>query len=277
MSGGVLAQPAQLTAYMLVNNATDLQRINTAISLPNAYALGRDINASSIDPFKPVGSAAIPFNTILDGQGHTIANLSIDATAKDVGLFAVIGSAGQVRNLNLTDVHVTASGSAFVGTLAGENRGTISDVHVLRSTVIAQSELGVTAGGLVGVSSGFIRKSSSAATVHVGDSDPGAVNIAGGLTGSNHGAITSSSTTGEISGGAFSLVGGVVGQNFGRLEGSFAAGSITGGASTTAGGLVGMNASGATIRDAYAVGNVSWWQFGHCRRTCRLECCRLLD
>ena len=115
VSGGVLAQPAQLTAYMLVNNATDLQRINTAISLPNAYALGRDINASSIDPFKPVGSAAIPFNTILDGQGHTISNLSIDATAKDVGLFAVIGSAGQVRNLNLTDVHVTASGSAFVG------------------------------------------------------------------------------------------------------------------------------------------------------------------
>ena len=143
---------------MLVNNATDLQRINTAISLPNAYALGRDINAGSIDPFKPVGDAAIPFNTILDGQGHTIARLSIDATAKDVGLFAVIGSAGQVRNVNLTDVRVTASGSGFVGALAGENRGTISDVHVLRGTIIAQSELGVTAGGLVGVSSGFIRQ-----------------------------------------------------------------------------------------------------------------------
>ena len=256
-SGGVLTQQAQLTAYMLVNNTSDLQRINTAISLPNAYALGRDISASSIDPFKPVGSAAIPFNTILDGQGHTISNLSIDATAKDVGLFAVIGSAGQVRNLNLTDVHVTASGSAFVGTLAGENRGTITDVHVLRSTIIAQSELGVSAGGLVGLSSGFIRKSSAAATVQVGDSDPGTVNIAGGLSGSNHGDIASSSATGEISGGAFSLVGGVVGQNFGRLEGSFAAGSITGGASTTAGGLVGMNASGATIRDAYAVGNVA--------------------
>ena len=205
----------------------------------------------------PSASAAIPFNTILDGQGHTIANLNIDATAKDVGLFAVIGSAGQVRNLNLTDVHLSASGSAFVGALAGENRGMISDVHVLRSTIIAQSELGVTAGGLVGVSSGFIREFSSAATVHVGDSDPGAVNIAGGLSGSNHGDITSSSTTGEISGGAFSLAGGMVGQNFGRLEGSFAAGGVTGGASTMAGGLVGMNASGATIRDAYAVGNVT--------------------
>ena len=61
----------------------------------------------------------------------------MDSTTKHVGLFAVIGSAGQVRNLNLTDVHITAGGSGFVGTLAGENRGTISNVHVLRSAVIA--------------------------------------------------------------------------------------------------------------------------------------------
>jgi filamentous hemagglutinin family protein len=45
--GGVFVNdPSQLTAYMLVNTASDLQIVNTAVTRPNAYALGRDIDAS---------------------------------------------------------------------------------------------------------------------------------------------------------------------------------------------------------------------------------------
>src|SRR5499433_3873010 len=79
--GGVFVnvnQPSQLTAYMLVNNASDLQIVNTAVTQPvmqrNAYALGADINAGSIANFTPLGSATSPLNTIFDGQGHTISN-----------------------------------------------------------------------------------------------------------------------------------------------------------------------------------------------------------
>src|SRR5262249_11318635 len=58
---------------MLVNNASDLQSINTDVTRPDAYALGRDINASSIANFTPLGT----LNTIFEGQGYTISNLKI--------------------------------------------------------------------------------------------------------------------------------------------------------------------------------------------------------
>ena len=68
------------------------------------------------------------FTGLFDGQGQTIANLTIASTAENVGLFGSIGGAGVVRNLNLADVTVSGPGSQFVGTLAGTNAGTISNV-----------------------------------------------------------------------------------------------------------------------------------------------------
>src|SRR5262249_54053755 len=62
-NGVKVRQSSQLTAYMLVNNASDLQSINTDVTRPDAYALGRDINASSIANFTPLGT----LNTIFDG------------------------------------------------------------------------------------------------------------------------------------------------------------------------------------------------------------------
>jgi hypothetical protein len=51
--GGVFVnQPSRLTAYMLVNNASDLQLVSTAPSA--TYALGRDIDAGSITNFVPI-------------------------------------------------------------------------------------------------------------------------------------------------------------------------------------------------------------------------------
>ena len=47
----------------------------------------------------------------------------------------------------------------FVGTVAGENRGTISNVHVLSGTVSGGIQNGVIAGGLVGQNEGLITKS----------------------------------------------------------------------------------------------------------------------
>src|SRR5262249_13231254 len=64
----------QLTAYMLVNNVTNLQDISTN---PNGtYALGTNINAGA---FAPLPSST-PFNGLLDGNGglgvnYTISNL----------------------------------------------------------------------------------------------------------------------------------------------------------------------------------------------------------
>ena len=98
-------------------------------------------------------------------QVPTISNLNIAPTANglnNVGLFA--SNAGTISNLHLSNVTVTANPNAgvgldnpsqssqFIGTLAGQNSGTISNVIVDGSSTVtaAQGLTGVIAGGLVG-------------------------------------------------------------------------------------------------------------------------------
>jgi hypothetical protein len=76
---------SQLTAYMLVNNVTDLQNISTNLS--GTYGLGADIDATSVSNFAYLGDSGSPFFGIIDGQGHIINNLSITSSDASVGLF----------------------------------------------------------------------------------------------------------------------------------------------------------------------------------------------
>ncbi|HEY7664818.1 MAG TPA: filamentous hemagglutinin N-terminal domain-containing protein, partial [Xanthobacteraceae bacterium] len=263
--GGVIVnsnQPSQLTAYMLVNGVSDLQAVGTnAATLAGTYALGKSFSASGFTSF----AAGATFTGTFTGNGglgpvnYTISDLA-------VALFPTIGTGATVQQLNLADVNIAATTSpTFVAALAGENRGTVSDVHVLSGTVSGGSQIGVAAGGLVGQNKGVIENSSSAAAVSVGDSNSStAFNIAGGLVATNLGTITGSSASGSVSGGAFSLVGGLVGQNGlvnvagGSITSSFAIGSVTAtGLSAAAGGLVGVNSSDSTISASYALGNVA--------------------
>jgi filamentous hemagglutinin family protein len=277
--GGVFVnQPSQLTAYMLVNNAADLQNVSTNVG--GTYALGRNIDAGSIANFTPIQN----FTGLLDGQGQTIANVTIASTAQNVGLFGSIGSAGVVRNLNLADVTVSGLGSQFVGTLAGTNAGTISNVSATDVAVSVGSN--GNGGGLVGLNSGTITNgfatgdvtgaagtsgfttlgglaaanlgsiSSSFASVAVGS--PNVANLqAGGLVGSNSGTILSSVATGNVQAGDGSIAGGLVASNSvgGAITGSQASGNVTVGAESVAGGLVGANAG--TIADSTASGAVT--------------------
>jgi hypothetical protein len=65
-----------LTAYMLVNTAYDLQNIRN--NQGGTYALGRDINAGAIPNFAPIPM----FTGVFEGQGQTIANLTIAPNAR---------------------------------------------------------------------------------------------------------------------------------------------------------------------------------------------------
>jgi filamentous hemagglutinin family protein len=285
---------ATLTAYMLVNTFTDLQAIGTnTTTLGGTYALGRDINA---DNMAPIGSVGSPFTGLLDGQGRTISNAIIapdTSGANNIGLFGAIGATGTVRNLTLDQFQVSANPNVtgpgqFVGGLAGQNAGTISNVNVTNSTVNGLNKAGVIAGGLVGQNGMFgqgnqqlagsiSNSSATGVTVTVGNGcnrDCG-FNIAGGLVGSNAAGstITGSHATGTVTGGAASFVGGLVGQNgvtipqiegppiasIGTINSSYAnvAATITGPFSAAAGGLVGSNAQGSTITNSQAFGAVT--------------------
>src|SRR5258708_29385884 len=216
---------------------------------------------------------------LVDGQGQTIANLTISSTAPNVGLFGTISSTGVVRNLNLADA--TVSGSQFVGTLAGTNAGTISNVSATDVAVIVGSN--GNGGGLGGLNSGTITNafpsgdvtgtagttgfttlgglaagntgsiSHSFSSVAVG-SPSGANRQAGGLVGNNSGTILSTVALCNVQAGDASIAGGLVASNSvsGAITGSQASGNLSVGAASFAGGVVGTNAGAVT--DAIASG-----------------------
>jgi hypothetical protein len=249
-----------LATYMLVNTPYDLQNIRNKPSA--GYALGRDIVdvRSAIPNFAPIPN----FTGVLDGQNQTISNLTITSTAQNIGLFGTID--GSVRNLSLTNVNTAgAGGLVFLGALAGENRGTISNVHVLSGNVNGGQQTSVGAGGLVAQNKGLIENSSSAANVNVGNSNSATgFNVAGGLVAINLGTITGSSASGSVTGGAFSMLGALVGENglfnfgSGLITSSFATGNVNGtGISSSLGGLAALNSPGSTITASKATGNVT--------------------
>ncbi len=261
LNGSVVTNPdfaKQLTAYMLVNDANDLRRMDT--NLGGFYALGNNINATGFS-----GLPGSTFTGLLDGNGGLGQNYTISKLSSSVGLFDVIGAAATVRNLNFVDASILATGlSANVGVLAGQNEGTIVNVSVSGTIGTENGLSGVLAGGLVGQNQGTIIGSSSAVNVTVGDAS-GQFNIAGGLVGSNLGTIMQSSASGTVAGGANSFVGGLVGQNVGAgglIAGSSASGAVSVTTTSTAngvaaGGLVGFNSGLATITGSFASGSVS--------------------
>jgi len=242
--------PNQLTAYMLINNVDDLRLMGSnSRTLAGTYALGADIDAASFRGFG-IGST---FTGLLDGNGglgrdYTISNLKLSSSASPVGLFGFIGATGTVRNLDLRNVSATATGGpTLIGTLAGENDGTISNVTVSGTVHGGKSLSGSLVGGLVGQNDGTITLSSAAVNVSVGNAN-GPDNIAGGLAGKNVGTISQSHASGTITGGSNSMVGGLVGQNVAIITGSSATGAVRG--VDDVGGLVGQNVGSIDLSSA---------------------------
>ena len=299
-----------LTAYMLVNNSQNLQNINS--NLTGTYALGTDIAAGSM---VPIGSSARPFVGILDGQNHTISNAiigganSTGASDNNIGMFGAIGSPGVVQNLFLSNFTVTAnSPGQFIGTLAGSNAGTISNVNASGGTVSGGNLQGITAGGLVGQngilfnnnnseanvrplgavastsSAGTIQNSTASVAVTVGDGCSGdcsgGMNVAGGLAGSNvaNSTISNSYAGRPVTGGSNSTLGGLVGLNGllsspGFISNSYASAPVSStGTNVSLGGLAGRNEVGSTIATSFATGSVTDTATANNRGNCSDSC-----
>ncbi|WOD20869.1 filamentous hemagglutinin N-terminal domain-containing protein [Paraburkholderia kirstenboschensis] len=251
----------QVTGYKLVNSLADLEQI--PLDLAGNYALGKDIDVSPPPGtvYKPIGMFPNPFTGQFDGMGHTISNLTILASSEispEAGLFAVIDTAGVVRNLSVQG----NVGGLNAGILAGVNLGTIAGAHTSGRVVgpVPVSLGGISTGGLVGFSGGTVTRSSSSADV-VSPSGPSG--FTGGLVGDNHGVIRQSFASGNVeatgatqfgvtSGG---LVGGLVGyNNAGTITQSYATGTVSSPAQGV-GALVGANMFG-TIVQSFATGKV---------------------
>lgn len=229
-----------------------LQGLGESSRLSGNYVLGADINATSTSAWNS-GKGFAPINSFagtLDGLGHTIANLEINRTnIYNVGLFGHLAAGSTVRNLGVSDARIT--GIIFVGILAGDNEGSISNSY---ATGAVSGALYV--GGLTGRNTATAAISDSHVSALVTGGKNQYQGPVGGMVGHNTGIVRNSYATGAVSGAIF--VGGLVGlsDSHATVSGSYATGSVTGSGSDV-GGLVGRNLDSSAISDSYAIGDVS--------------------
>ena len=240
-----LATPTQFAglAY-LVNNGT------TTFS-GKTVKLGADIDFAGRNwtPIGKNGYGTYYFEGTFDGQGHTISNMTVNATASNAGLFGyVIGAT--IKNITLDSSCSVISTDNYVGGIVGHMNGTITDVSNA-GTVSGSFYVGGIAGDMGG---GTITDVSNAGTV-IGS------NYVGGLIGYkivgtisicnsyNTGAVTATSSSGNA--------GGIVGYNYQSLTivNVYNAGTVTG--STKAGGIVGRNSGTLTVESVYYLEGIS--------------------
>lgn len=254
----------------IITNCQELQSIN--LRLDANYALGNDINCSdmsdpifveqSIPYFVPIGdyftqkeceaedSDCIisqwhynqPFTGNFDGKGFDIKNiLIVDNSSSSSALFLQVSQNSTIKDFILENSLV--SSSMGVGSIAGTNKGMISNVNVKKGRIT-----GSDSGGLVGYNYGTIDSSSFEEDFYGSGWD------VGGLAGINFNTITNSHAKGKVSGGY--QVGGIVGVNRegGSISNSYFQGSVSG-SGNNVGGLAALNEG--IIKDSYADGNIS--------------------
>ncbi len=191
----------------------------------------------------PIGSVVAPFgsgnviqDSMFEGNGYAIRNLMINRPNSDnVGLFAVNGLGGGIKDIRLLDVNI--QGKSRVGALVARN-----EPGKIRNSYVSGSIRGVSRiGALVGYNSftslaSPVLENSSATGVVIGTGDK-----VGGLVGSTYSTIKNSQAFNTVSGVA--EVGGLVGTTAetslrtGQIINSRAVGNVTG--VNSVGGLIG--------------------------------------
>ncbi len=243
------------------------------------YELVKDLDASTVTNWVPIGNCGTENNCMvardkygfagaLDGNGHTVRNLTIHRPETGgVGMFGTLAKTGVVRNLTLENATVT--GLHGTGALVGANFGYIADCKASVKVVGRLATAGLVGGhagqvvnchvrgevsgqaavgGLAGDMNGIVRDSSADMRVSAGKG-------VGGLVGLNTtGKVLNSHATGMVAGA--DNIGGLVGVNTDALvENSFASGEVQG-TGTNVGGLVGFN-SQSRVRNSFATGTVT--------------------
>ncbi|MCL2230503.1 MAG: hypothetical protein FWC01_05355 [Treponema sp.] len=178
----------------VVYNAETLERVGKethtgGFSLDSYYMQVADIDLSGRSDWIPIGvSKDNAFTGTYDGGGFTIDNLTInDANDYVTGMFAVLNINGTVRNLNLTNVNITASRN--VGSIAGDMYGysSIENCHVTGTINAANrdSSFRSLAGGIVGwmYDSGFVSNCLAMVNIHAAGNTNGGIAgfVSGGM------------------------------------------------------------------------------------------------
>ncbi|WP_193098177.1 GLUG motif-containing protein [Burkholderia sp. Z1] len=260
-------------AYQVIHDVAGLRNVDR--NLTGRYVLGNAIDGKG-GAFQSIGANG-SFDGVFDGLGNTISRLYVTGSTPSVGLFAE--NRGRIANLALDSFAVSGASNArdsMVGSLAGYNRGTVSNVRATGMSVSSSSaDRGRhDVGGLVGVNDGGVIDGARFQGRITGYSRAMSV---GGITGQNvSGArIANSRVDAEIASKGSSsvgmyIVGGLVGTNWNStVTDSSSSGKLSVGDNTFAGGLVGFTVGGAIARsnasmavsagkEGYIGGAVGW-------------------
>ena len=143
-----------------IQNAT--QFANIAENLGGYYVLDNDIDFSKVDDWTPVGefesdsmmseeaNTEPSFHGKLDGKGHTLKNLTLDAgtlSSTPVGIFGCVAGNGLIKNVVLKNIKV--SGGQQVGALVGVICGKATLKNIQAASKVRTSGI-MMVGGIVG-------------------------------------------------------------------------------------------------------------------------------
>ncbi len=206
------------------------------------YELTADVDLSSYTNWQPI----VNFNSVFQGNGHTISNLRINRRINEVGLFKLIAATAKIDYVNLANVDVR--GQDRVAGLVGVSGGKITNSSVsgtIRGSFIV--------GGMVASATTSSRIINSFV-----DCDVAGIESVGGLIGQNAGLVENSHSVGMVTGQDLNKhkVGGLVGVlSFGSISNSYSAAAVN--SRQKAGGLVGSMPLGlSSITNSYAIGEI---------------------
>ncbi len=192
-----------------IESCLELQKIGNHPSYPldGDYFLKKDIDCKETSSwndglgFDPIDS----FKGVFDGRGYVIANLFIDRSENEIGLFGVIEKEGEVFSLGLLDIEI--KGEDYTGGLGGMIKGKVEEVFVTGE---------VKGRHLVGLLSGELLEEGEIRNSYARGSAEG-VEIVGLISGEIwDGFIENTYALGEVKGG--DNIGGLVGENLGSGE-----------------------------------------------------------
>ena len=249
---------------------------DTYFKMTNDIDLELDKSFKGLCSDASTAASSIAFQGVFDGSGYTIhrmtfpdklvwsteptetswGTLNVTSCTSKAGFVGRLGASGVVRNLNIAADCVITNFYSQVGSIVGQNQGTVDNCRNYADV----SGISCWVGGIVGQND----KGSSVTNCYNAGNVSSGYMMAGGITGTTSGTVSGCVNTGDIS--VYQMA-----TNYSNRL--YNAGGITGGMSSTtvsdcvnfgsvyakasnAGGISGSIASGNTISGCVSVGTV---------------------
>ena len=212
---------SEATAYV-ISTPADLDYLAQKVNAGNYYSgkyfkLGANIeyDKNTENNFTPVGNSDHSFYGTFDGDGKSISGIKINKPENGTyqGIFGFVD--GTVKNLVVSSSSIVAYQNigAIAGCLRGDNNGTIENCRVENNVTLSGHNY---VGGIVGQNGGAIKSCASATTIRgtiANESDN--AEILGGIVGKTNSSsmLTDNVFTGTITGNLKEYIGAIVGEN----------------------------------------------------------------